>query len=1402
MRWFCANSFYPLGGPRGADGIMKCVVPAGKRSGNPSSSGYEQVIGIGERPGEQFSALNVLHQVEHGKPLERLLAPEYREIWLDMDRRFAEAERFKFRAAVVAEKEKKSRASRDEAKRRAESGVISISSKSRHAIEDVLLAHSTEKPSSFAPPNSADTFCDEGVAGTGSGMKSSVQDDDGSVEQANAARSDIEMRLTSLGFSELDAEAASVRFPSVDEALDFLCLNLDEAELPESFASRADVEVVQYVDSLDENGLRRTDIVLAERISGLFGVSRFAVERALRSACGDHAMTIQAVYRSLTGASEAGPQSRPPELLSEAAVQKESEMQVLEAIYGCEVQIGAVLPCFPELWAAKVKISAGLKALNIRTPVTVYVVDCSKLYPFSAPVVCLGEECRELTKAKRRAAIRAAAAEISRVRGHDQLSDAPIHVVHAVASFLSGSTENELMQAVRKSRVEFPSRSTNVNHRRISPEALQAVHGNGGEKQTGFSGKIEKSSGNERVRNSRAIGGKLSNRSLPLSATSPAQYASARQDESRKGNFLEKRKLLPAHGCREQLLHCISGSRVTIVTGTTGSGKTTQVPQFILEEAEAERRPVSVICTQPRRIAAISVALRVADEIGESVGGQIGYQVKLNTKRSKFTKLLFCTTGVLIRRLQSDPLLEELTHVIVDECHERSVETDFMFLLLRDILLQRPTLRLIVMSATLDTERLGTYFSVVTGTSSPVISIPGRTYAVKEQYLEDAVAFSGYEGVASAKNFKKGMNNEQLNREIQGIVKVEGAVNTHCAPDEQRTPSATAGHRPSSSASRTMQKQDQQGSFSSPSSITPGNEDKAQDMFGSDQNPGMSALTSDVLKSFDESVVNVDLIEALVRKLHRETHDQRRGAILVFLPGIADISILLERLSRGRDSEGIYVLPLHSALSPVDQAKVFASPPKSCRKVICSTNIAETSVTVDDVTMVIDSVRVKEMAYDELNGTSVLKETFVSRAAARQRAGRAGRVREGLCFHLVRRSTFDTKLADHQEPEIRRVSIEGLILNVLSLRSEHAHCHSPQEFLRKALDPPRPEAVAAALKNLRAIGALDSVDRASSDAEENRSPEQKVSLSALGRHLAGLPLDARLGKLLVYGALFGCLESALTIAATLSERSPFVFPFEKRESARAAMKHFKWGHSDLLMFVKVYDAWRNVEHAEGRRGTKASFCDQNFLSRKTLMAISGIRAQFANMLRDAGFSDDLVSRNFNHDIKVVKAVICAALYPNVVRIDMPKTVYQGTISGAIPRAAKANELRLRSRSNERVFFHPQSINFDEADFPSRWVAYFCKVKTSKVFLRDGTAVSPQAILLFGGAIQVQHTEQSLSVDGWINFKAPARIAVLVRELRQRLDALLLRKFHSPNIDIQIEGRALTDAVLSLIRDEL
>lgn len=843
-----------------------------------------------------------------------------------------------------------------------------------------------------------------------------------------------------------------------------------------------------------------------------------------------------------------------------------------------------------------------------------------------------------------------------------------------------------------------------------------------------------------------------------------------KQSSRRFRSMFEQRMNLPAWEEKDTILALLEGCQVLVVSGMTGCGKTTQIPQFILDASlkGSAGQVANIICTQPRRISAISVAQRVAQERAEPLGKSVGYQIRLESVRSSCTRLLYCTTGVLLRRLEGEADLKGVTHVIVDEVHERTEESDFLLLVLKDLIVQRPDLKIILMSATLNASLFSEYFY-----NCSTVHIPGRTFPVDQFFLEDAIGKTGYVIEDGSPFMRSGKQNVSSASGRGGRAESRDLVDD-LSEDVWNFMSFCKKDFVKDSIP------DQQLSF--------------QDLTMRYKDTKKSVLKT--MAAMDMDKINMDLVESLLEWIIDGKHDYPPGAVLVFMPGFAEIKMLYEQLQsnrmfNNRGAKRCVVYPLHSTLSNEEQQAVFSRPPDGVTKIIISTNIAETSVTIDDVVYVIDSGKMKEKRYDATKSMESLEDSWVSRANALQRKGRAGRVASGVCFHLFTSHCFQHHLSEQQLPEIQRVPLEQLCLRikVLDVFADQAL----ESVFSRLIEPPALGSLDAARQRLQDLGALT--------ADEKLTP--------LGYHLACLPVDVRIGKLMLFGAIFRCLDPALTIAASLAFKSPFVSPWDKREEANEKKLAFALAKSDHLALLQAYKGWCSA----AKNGNQAGFvyCRENFLSWRGLQEIASLKRQFAELLSDIGFiKEGLRARtvermsckgtdgvleatgpeaNLNSDnIKLMSAMLCAALYPNVVQVRAPQGNYKMTSKGAMKMQPKANELRFLTKNDGYVNVHPSSVNYTVRHYTSPYLVYHEKVKTSRVFIRDCSMVSVYPLVLFGGGqvnVELHKGEFLISLDdGWIRFAAAShQVAELVKELRWELDQLLEDKIKNPVMDL-------------------
>ncbi|PNP49176.1 hypothetical protein THARTR1_10100 [Trichoderma harzianum] len=779
--------------------------------------------------------------------------------------------------------------------------------------------------------------------------------------------------------------------------------------------------------------------------------------------------------------------------------------------------------------------------------------------------------------------------------------------------------------------------------------------------------------------------------------------------------MLEHRVQLPMWKFKNHVLDAVDNNQVIIICGETGCGKSTQVPAFLLEHELSQGRQCKIYCTEPRRISAISLARRVSEELGDERGdlgtsrSLVGYSIRLESNTSKETRLVYATTGIVMRMLEGSNDLGEVTHLVLDEVHERSIDSDFLLIVLKRLLKRRKDLKVILMSATVDAERFSAYLG-----GAPVLNVPGRTFPVMVRYLEDAVELTGYAPNNSDSDRLVDLDDDVGETEVEGL-KTEMAQSL----------------------------------------------------------AGYSNRTKTVLAQMNEYQIDLDLIVELIARVSiDEALQQYSSAILVFLPGIADIRSLNDMLlGDPRFSAGWLVYPLHSTIAMEDQEAAFLIPPQGMRKIVLATNIAETGITIPDVTCVIDTGKHREMRFDEKKQLSRLIDTFISRANAKQRRGRAGRVQNGLCFHMFSRYRHDTLMSDQQTPEMLRLSLQDL-----AIRVKICKIGGIEETLGDALDPP-------SAKNIRrAVDALVDV-RALTGTED---------LTPLGYQLARLPLDVFLGKLILLGSVFKCLDMAITVAAILSSKSPFSAPFGQQAQANNARAAFRRADSDVLTTYNAYLAWKRVCQANGSHGKEFQFCRKNYLNQQTLTNIEDLKGQLLTSLADSGFlsltederrallklrfSSGGRSRrqqqfvevpqrvNLNSDNDVVStSVIAWSFYPKLLVRDAPGSKGLRNIG-----------------NNQSISLHPSSVN--RGLFEIKWLSYYTIMQTKSVYrAHETSATEPFAIALLCGDVRCDLYSGVIVLDGNRGrFAIPDwKTMLVIKVLRTRLRELLTRTFKQP-----------------------
>jgi HrpA-like RNA helicase len=395
-----------------------------------------------------------------------------------------------------------------------------------------------------------------------------------------------------------------------------------------------------------------------------------------------------------------------------------------------------------------------------------------------------------------------------------------------------------------------------------------------------------------------------------------------------------------------------------------------------------------------------------------------------------------------------------------------------------------------------------------------------------------------------------------------------------------------------------------------------------------------------------------------------------------------------------------------------------------------------------------------------------------------------------------------------------RVGLEDLALQILIL-----DLGEPSDVLARAMNPPSALAMRNSLKLLEELGAvkciwkessraLGSQSRSVAETESCASMSVSTELTALGFHLAMLPVEPRVGKMMIYGALFGCVEPALTIAASMSSKNPFVSPFDNRDAANEARQEFSTEDSDHLTVLTAFNEWIDLRRQKGDRAAQA-FLRDNFLSRMTLFQMEELRKQYSKLLVDIGFlpggfqlagkvgqgkrPSPLGGANANaRNLALVKAVLCAGLYPNI--LVAPRPLVDGT------GKQEAGQVAFQSRNKGEVYLHPCTISFTSKQLESRYCCFHEIVKTRKMYARDCTTVSPFALVLFGGALEVYQRQGVVTVDDWLKFRILPKPATLVKHLRAQMERMLLRKIIAPEDDVteSPEAKALIASISALL----
>jgi len=613
-------------------------------------------------------------------------------------------------------------------------------------------------------------------------------------------------------------------------------------------------------------------------------------------------------------------------------------------------------------------------------------------------------------------------------------------------------------------------------------------------------------------------------------------------------------------------------SQILVFVGETGSGKTTQIPQFVLYDDLPHLNNKMVACTQPRRVAAMSVAERVAKEMDVELGAEVGYSIRFEDKTSPSTILKYMTDGMLLREAMHDHDLSRYSTIILDEAHERTLATDILMGLLKEVVLRRKDLKLIIMSATLDAQKFQKYFH-----NAPLLAVPGRTHPVE-------VFFSA---------------------------KSEG-----------------------------------------------------------------------------------NYMDATLRTVFQIHSIEGEGDILVFLTGEEEIEEACRKIraeAEDMQNEGtggpLAVYPLYGTLAPAQQTKIFSKAPvnptpggRPGRKCIVSTNIAETSLTIDGIVYVVDPGFSKQKVYNPRIRVESLLVSPISKASAAQRAGRAGRTRPGKCFRLYTEVAHAHEMIDQTYPEILRSNLSSTVLELKKLGIDDL-VHFD------LMDPPAPETLMRALEELNYLACLD----------------DEGELTALGILASQFPLDPTLAVMLITSPEFYCSNEILSLTALLSVPQIFVRPANMRKQADDMKNLFSHPDGDHLTMLNVFHAFNGEEAQQNPK----QWCHDHFLSFRALQQATNVRNQLKRIMEREEL--ELISTPFEHPkyYENIRRALVAGFFMQVAKRDGTSKTYT-TI-----------------KDDQKVLLHPSTVLAQESD----WLVYNEFVLTQKNYIRTVTAVKPEWLLV-------------------------------------------------------------------------
>lgn len=805
---------------------------------------------------------------------------------------------------------------------------------------------------------------------------------------------------------------------------------------------------------------------------------------------------------------------------------------------------------------------------------------------------------------------------------------------------------------------------------------------------------------------------------------------------------------LPVSSYETKIIDVLKKENVLIIAGDTGCGKSTQVPQYLMKNGFG-----SIACTQPRRLACVSLCSRLKYETLTQFQNKIGYQVRFERNKNKETKIIFLTEGLLVRHMLMDPELTSYDVVILDEVHERHIQSDFVLGLLKCLLLKRKDLKVVLMSATINTSLFYDYFEG----KAKIIEIPGRLFPVQVIYK-------------------------------------------------------------------------------------PVFEDDAKKKSKVDATPYLQ-----IMQIIDEK------------------YQYEKGDVLIFMSGISEIMCLADAINEyKKKSPRWIVLLLHSSLPLSDQDKVFDYPPDGFRKCVISTNIAETSITIDGIRFVIDSGKVKEMFYDTVYKIQRLKEFWISRSSAEQRKGRAGRTGPGICYRIYSEEDYNA-FEEYSLPEIKKSPLDAVLLQMIEMGL-------PDVRQFPFLEEPNKDDLENCIVSLKQQRAL--------------TDEEKIT--EIGRTLTNLPVELTIGKMLIIGSVFRQIDTTIILSSALSVPSPYTNEAFRNFDMENLRKEFESDHGDPITIINLYREWLLVkkEKEDSKR-----WCRKRGLEEQRFYEMTKLNHQFKEILTDSGLLQlnepepttshermirhgevkllkrlkadhsknpvrkklkpdtyevenesekleidvrDIEFRLKNdgskvrellkgikvtsyRDLAILKIVFCSGLYPrfaiadefNICRSDQ---LFHTKVKSHIslhPFSYFGLHPEILKLEDQEIIIPSTNVKYNAKTFSSKHkiICYFALLETTKVYLTNMIQMPAfQTLLLFSKSIDVSFNFSKFIFDNWILIEVlnPRQSEVLIIKLislRKKWNSLISTRLSRDCVD-EMEVLSVTDDLITFLNTDI